>query len=66
MTGKGIHPGMLRISQLESGLLNSAVSGSQCITCTYLTKVLRCGLCLYSGSQNLQDLYKASFIAFKK
>lgn len=30
VTEKGIHPGMLRISQLESGLLNSpAVSGLQ-------------------------------------
>lgn len=50
MTEKGIHPGMLRISQLESGLLNSAVRGLQCITCAYLSKALCCGLCLYSGS----------------
>lgn len=53
MTEKGIHPGTLRISHLESGLLNSAVSDLQCITCTDLSKMLHRGLCLYSGSQNL-------------
>lgn len=54
MTEKGIHLGMLRISQLESGLLNSpAVSDLQYITCTDLSKPLRCGLCLYSGLPNL-------------